>query len=229
IFIVEPDIAVRMRTALDADRSLGPEPATLSQLEALIDLYAGDSMRVLNFFGPAGTIPAVGYDKALAMNGEEAMRAFHDKAVIVGYAEFAQPEQVEHFNTVFSTAAGLDLSGVEIAATAFANLLHGSTLRPTARTIWTLGGLLMGLVCTALCLWLPNRVAFPAVAILVFGYGAIAFLLFAQHLLWLPIVIPMLIAAPLGLGTGTLWKYEIARRQRNRIREAFTQFVPKGL
>ena len=227
IFIVEPDIAVRMRTALDADRSLGPEPATLSQLEALIDLYAGDSTRVLNFFGPAGTIPAVGYDKALAMNGEEAIRAFHGKAVIVGYAEFAQPEQVEHFNTVFSTAAGLDLSGVEIAATAFANLLRGSTLIPATRTTWTLAVVLMGLVCTALCLGLPNRIAFPAVAILVFGYGAIAYLLFAKHLLWLPIVIPMFVATPLGLGAGTLWKYDMARRQRNRIREAFTQFVPR--
>jgi len=87
--------------------------------------------------------------------------------------------------------------------------------------------LLAGFICTAVCLWLPNRIAFPTVAALVFGYGAIAFLLFTKHSLWLPVVIPMFVAAPLGLGAGTLWKYEMARRQRNRIREAFTQFVPK--
>ena len=227
IFTGERELATRMRAALDADRSLAPDPATREQIEALIGLYAGESMRLLNFFGPAGTTPALGFDEALAMNDEEASRSFHGKAVIVGYAEFAQPEQVEHFNTVFSTAAGLEMSGMEIAATAFANLLHGHTIRPTTRTTWTLVALLAGLICTAVCLLLPNRIAFPTVAALVFGYGAIAFLLFVKHSLWLPVVIPMFVAAPLGLGTGTLWKYEMARRQRNRIREAFTQFVPK--
>ncbi len=157
----------------------------------------------------------------------EASRAFQGKAVVVGYAEFAQPEQVEHFNTVFTTASGLELSGMEIAATAFVNLIRGDTIQPTGRTTWTLVALLAGLTCTALCLWLPNRIAFPTVAALVFGYGAIAFILFAKHSLWLPVVIPMFVAAPLGIGAGTLWKYEMARRQRNRIREAFTQFVPK--
>ena len=227
IFTGERELATRMRAALEADQSLAADPATREQIEALIDLYAGEGIRLLNFFGPAGTIPALGFDEALAMNDEEAFRAFHGKAVIVGYAEFAQPEQVEHFNTVFSTAAGLELSGTEIAATAFANLLHGDTIRPTARTTWTLVALLAGLICTALCLLLPNRLAFPAIAALVFGYGAIAFLVFAKHSVWLPVVIPMFVAAPLGLGAGTLWKYEMARRQRNRIREAFTQFVPK--
>ncbi len=227
IFTGERGLATRMRAALEADRSLAPDPATREQIEALIDLYTGEGIRLLNFFGPAGTIPALGFDVALAMSDEEAFRAFHGKAVIVGYAEFAQPEQVEHFNTVFSTAAGLELSGMEIVATAFANLLHGDTIRPTARTTWTLVALLAGLICTALCLWLPNRIAFPALAALVLGYGAIAYSLFAKHSLWLPVVIPMFVAAPLGLGAGTLWKYEIARRQRNRIRDAFAQFVPK--
>jgi adenylate cyclase len=161
------------------------------------------------------------------MSETESLRAFHGKTVIVGYAEFAQPEQVEHFNTVFSTVAGLQLSGMEIAATAFANLLHGGAVKPTARTTWSTIALLAGLICTSLCLCLPNRIAFPAIAVLVFGYGAIVFLLFAKHSLWLPVVIPIFVAAPLGLGAGTLWKYEMARRQRNRIREAFTQFVPK--
>jgi len=227
IFTGERELATRMRAALDADHSLASDAATRAQIEALIGLYSGESVRLLNFFGPAGSIPALGFDEALVMNDEEASRAFQGKAVIIGYAEFAQPEQVEHFNTVFSTAAGSDLSGMEIAATAFANLLHGDAIRPTARTTWTLVALLAGLICTALCLWLPNRIAFPTVAALVFGYGAIAFLLFAKQSIWLPVVIPMFVAAPLGLGAGTLWKYEIARRQRNRIREAFTQFVPK--
>jgi len=227
MFSGERELAIRMHAALEADQSLAPDPATRAQIEALIGLYVGEGMRLLNFFGPAGTIPVFRFEEALTMNDEDASRAFRGKAVIVGYAEFAQPEQVEHFNTVFSTAAGLDLSGMEIIATAFANLLHGDTIRPLTKTTWTLVALLAGFICTAVCLWLPNRIAFPTVAVLVFGYGAIAFLLFAKHFLWLPVVIPMFAAAPLGLGAGALWKYEMTRRQRNRIREAFTQFVPK--
>jgi adenylate cyclase len=227
LFAGEQGLASRVTTALEQDHALAPDPAIRAQIEALIGLYAGESMRLINFFGPAGTIPAIGFDSALAMHDEEAIRAFQGKAVIVGYAEFTQPEQVEHFNTVFSTADGLELSGMEITATAFANLLRGDTIIQAPRTTWALIAMIAGLTCTALCLLLPNHIAFPTVAALVFAYGVIAFLLFAKHSLWLPMVIPMLVVAPLGLGTGTLWKYEVARRQRNRIRAAFAQFVPK--
>jgi len=42
----------------------------------------------------------------------------------VGFSEkFHQAEQTDSFDTVFSQADGLKLSGVEIAATMFANLL----------------------------------------------------------------------------------------------------------
>ena len=44
--------------------------------------------------------------------------------VFVGFSEkFHQAEQTDSFDTVFSQADGLKLSGVEIAATMFANLL----------------------------------------------------------------------------------------------------------
>ena len=229
IFAGEQELASRVRAALEADHALGPDPVSRAQIEALIGLYAGESMRLLNFFGPAGTIPALGVDAVLAMRDDEASRAFLGKAVIVGYAESAQPEQMEHFHTVFSAASGMQLSGLEIAATAFANLLRGDMIRQTAKTTWGLIALLAGLTCTVLCLLLPNRIGFPTVAALVFGYGVIAFLLFARHSLWLPLVIPMFVAAPLGVAAGTLWKYEMARRQRNRILKAFAQFVPKDV
>ncbi|GEM_PF-2910659 len=49
----------------------------------------------------------------------------------VGFSEkFHQAEQTDSFDTVFSQADGLKLSGVEIAATMFANLLEGRSVTP---------------------------------------------------------------------------------------------------
>ena len=227
LFAGTPGLAARMQSTLASGEFAGLDAAARTRISRLVRLYAGPGVRLLNGYGPPRTLRAFGYDQALAFDEKQAAAAFLDKMVFVGYAETLSPEQAEHFSTVFSSPGGVALSGVEIAATAFANLLHGDTIRRTSKTAWTLVAFLTGVICTALCLLLPNRIAFPTVAALVFGYGGIAFLLFAEHFLWLPVVIPMFVAAPLGLGTGTLWQYEMARRERNRIREVFTQFVPE--
>ncbi len=43
-----------------------------------------------------------------------------NKAIFIGHSPKFQHEQKEMFFTVFSESSGLDLSGVEIAATGFA-------------------------------------------------------------------------------------------------------------
>jgi adenylate cyclase len=196
IFDATPGLAARMQSALTADGLAGPNADVRTRIGRVVALYSGPRLRLLNIIGPAGTFRAYGYDQALAFDEEQSAAAFLDKTVFVGYAEILSPEQAEHFPTVFSSGDRVALSGVEIAATAFANLLHGDTIRPTTKTTWALIALFAGLICTALCLLLPNRIAFPTVAALVFGYGVIAFLLFARHSLWLPVVIPMFVAAP---------------------------------
>ena len=51
------------------------------------------------------------------------------RVVFVGQSELINLHE-DGFVTVFSRADGVDLSGVEIAATAFANLLDGRLLEP---------------------------------------------------------------------------------------------------
>ena len=53
------------------------------------------------------------------------------RVVFVGYSDLYEPDQPDRFYTVFTGADGVDLSGVEIMATAFANLLTDRTLRPS--------------------------------------------------------------------------------------------------
>ena len=73
------------------------------------------------------------------------------KAVFVGLSERLRPEQKDGFYTVFSQPTGIDMSGVEIAATAFANLLEDMPVRPLSPgahiAVIMIWGVLVGILC----------------------------------------------------------------------------------
>jgi adenylate cyclase len=69
----------------------------------------------------------------------------------VGLSENLRPQHQDGYHTVFSQKNGIDISGVEIAATAFANLLEDRLLTPLE---WPMHlfivfsfGLFLGLIC----------------------------------------------------------------------------------
>jgi adenylate cyclase len=147
----------------------------------------------------------------------------------VGYGELQQLEQVEHFATAMSSASGPDLSGVEIAATAFANLLRGESIRELSLVHSLAIVFLAGFLSTVLCQRLGYRAALALTLVALVAYGGIAMLEFAGAALRLPIVLPMLVAAPTGMLASFTWQYWTARRQRERLRRAFAYFVPRDV
>ncbi len=198
-------------------------------LNALVSAYGGESSRLLNFVGPSGAIPAIEFDRVLAMPepvAEADRKAFGGKVVFVGFAEAAQAEQVEHFRTVFSDSNGIDLSGVEIAATAFVNLLEDSSIRRAPLRLSALIVFGTGLAATLLCLLLTFRVAIPVTVLLTAGYTGAAVHLFSTGHLWLPVFVPLFISMPAGIFYAITQKYSDTRRQRDRVRAAFRHFVP---
>ncbi len=225
------DAAVAASLAADArETAAAVRDADLAQaIGALCGLYAGDGTRLLNPYGPAGTIAGVGYDEVLTASTQENVARFGGKAVFVGYGETTRPEQVEHFATVYSRGDGADLSGVEIAATAFSNLLADSTIRELP----ALGDFAIvfaaAFLAFLICRLLDNRVATAAVLVLAGGYLALASWRFGKDALWLPVVLPLAVAAPLGMLAAFGWKYGAAHRGRARLRDAFGQFVPKDV
>src|SRR5262245_25374039 len=52
--------------------------------------------------------------------------------IFVGYADIYHPDQPDRYYTSFAGKDGVDLSGVEIIATAYANLLSPANIRPSA-------------------------------------------------------------------------------------------------
>lgn len=227
LFRSDSSLADRVRDELHRPGHLSADPDSSAKLAALLSMYAGDSTRLLNFYGPAGTIPAIPYDQVLASSPESLSSLFAGRAVFVGFAETAQPEQVEHFATAFSSGIGADLSGVEIAATAFSNLLQDNTIRVLPFRYWLALTFLAGLLGSLVGLKLRNVAALAIIVPAIGAYGAASLYVFSHGQTWIPVVIPMFVAFPAGLLAAFASKYWIAHRQQEQLRHAFSYFVPR--
>ena len=151
------------------------------------------------------------------------------KAVFIGYSERLQPEQLDEFYTVYSQNNGLHLSGVEIAATAFANLLKDNPVRPLplpAQFLLLAGwGLLLG-CCVRLLPVLPAVTVSTGLAAL---YLVTSQLLFNQYAIWLPLLVPLLIQGPFALFLAIIWHYLEVRQERESISTAFGLYLPASV
>ena len=227
VFRADATLARRVRDDL-GHSAPGNSDAT-RRLRALVSLYAGDDLRLLNFYGPAGTIRTIGYDAVLAATPETAASLFRGRAVLVGYAELDQQEQVEHFATPMSSASAPDLSGVEIAATALGNLVRDESIRQLPFGYSVAIVFIAGLVSVVVCRRFGYRAAFGATIGGLAIYGLVAYLEFVANHVWLPVIVPLLIAVPAGGLVSFTWKYWVARRQREELRRAFAYFVPRDV
>jgi adenylate cyclase len=211
-----PRLTVRLQESITAI-----EPHRQSVLLALLEMYRGENTRYLDFYGSPRSVTTIPYHLALA----EAMD-FQGKAVFVGFSEQLQPEQKDGFYTVFSQPDGVDLSGVEIVATAFANLLEGRIVEPLAPSHHLLVIALWGMLLGALCFLLPPAGIIPVATALGAVYTGAAYSAFSNHALWLPLAAPLLFQLPLALLGGLLWRYLDSRRERRQIHEAFSHYLP---
>lgn len=200
--------------------------APAAALRSLLNVY-GDSAgsRYVNFYGPPRTIATIGIHELL--NGDAGAPDLHGKAVFVGFADGQLQEQRDAFHTVYSRDDGIDLSGVEIAATVFANLLTDGFVKRPATPAYLALLLLWGLAIGTLARALPVTVGYAVIAVLCAGYYGFAITQFGAQQLWLPLVIPLLIQAPLAIGIATLWRYRETHRQRQAITRAFSHYLPR--
>jgi adenylate cyclase len=219
-FLADPGLAERA-SALLATKPLADTEQRL--LRALLTLYGGPDSHYLNFYGPPGSVLTVPAYQVLGAS--PATAALPGRVVFVGLSDLNNPHE-DDFPTVFSRADGVDIAGVEIAATAFANLLDHRLLEPAP--LWTelawlgLFGCAIGLIARLL----PAAIAVPAAllaAILLYAGAQIAF---AREQLWLPVSIPLLIQLPLGMFMGLLLQYRDARRARANISRGMQYYLP---
>ena len=198
-----------------ADRG-GWSEQELRLLHALDQAYGGPDGYYLNFYGPPGTFPTVSAADLLAPDdpGPKGLAPpdLRGRVVFVGYQELEVPQASDSFPTAFQSRHGVDLSGVEIAATAFENLLHGETLVGLPEWARTILVLVLGCAFTlASCLGTVWR-GLVATLALAAAYGAVVFAGFVGWQLWLPVIVPLLGLLPLAIGLGLAIHYRGAAR-----------------
>ncbi len=222
-FESRPGLAGAAREQLDTAALSADSAAALA---VLLDLYGGPGSRYLNPYGPARAITTIRYDHVLqrALGVDVA-----GKVVFVGLSEPRPSEQQDYFYSVFSERSGIDLSGVELGATAVANLLERRVLEPLPLPWHLLAIFALGAAFGTLVGGLPPRRAIAAVGGGVALYSAAAYWQFVAAERWLPVVVPLLVQAPAAFAVALWWSFRELAAQRERVRTALGYYVPPAL
>ena len=127
IFENDPALAGEMVDELQRAGTPPVDDKEKLMLTTLVKLYGGTNRRFVNYYGPPHTVTTIPYYRALQLdeiNKSGQPVDLKGKAVFVGLSEKILAERKDSFYTVFSQANGVFIGGVEIAATAFLNLLE---------------------------------------------------------------------------------------------------------
>jgi adenylate cyclase len=232
LFKKSPDLASQMLTHLEKHPAPGISAQTLQRVKSLIGAYNPGHSRYLNLYGPPGSITTVSYHSALnppAGGTDAAPLSWKGKAVFVGQTESDWYKANDGFYTAFTDKTGLDISGVEIAATAFANLLEDKAVYPlnplafyTLLCGWGVIGALIGL-------HFSTPVSSAGLLVVNGIYMAAAYLHFKSSGIWYPLVVPILVQTPFAFTAGLIFKYARANTERRNIRKAFGYYLPDGV
>ncbi len=198
-----------------------------ASLTALIKMYAGDASRYLNYYGPPGSIKTLPYFQALE-GVDESVVDFRGKAVFIGSSEtVSNSEKKDDFYTVFSQPDGLNLSGVEIAATAFANLLKDESIHRALPVLNFLSVFFWGvLIAVIWFLYTPLR-AMMATFLAALVFTGFVFMQFKSSGMWFSLIVPLLFQTPFAGFSALLWRYLDSKREQKEIKKAFAYFLPE--
>jgi adenylate cyclase len=192
------------------------------------NLYNGNNQRHLNFFGPPRSITTFTVDAVLNKQLPNGF-SFKNKIVFIGFSERLQPEQLDNFNTVFSQKNGVDLSGVEIAATAFTNLYNINSVTTLGYPGYLILVALFGFFVAFIARSLSNILALLTLVAISIGYFGISYYLFSVYSVWLPIIIPIFLLVPISLFSSISWQFFETNTERKRIRKAFGFYLPDNV
>jgi len=232
---------IMMRELEDPNEPL-PNAETTERLRELLSVYRTGNSRYLNFYGPAHTITTVSYDRALRqlnpVTADGTPVDFKGKIVLIGSSEFSPYSQMDAYPTVFSQPNGRDLSGVEICATAVANLIENRPIRPIGLSTQLFMLSAFGLAAGILCFLLRPMLAVVCSVGLMMVYVGFAYDQFKLAGVWYPVVVPVGFQAPLAFIVAVLWKYRDARnleaaheqlKEMDRLKSMFLSHVSHEL
>ena len=222
IFQVDPGLELKMLLELEKTRPELAEAKDYQLLKSLIKMYGGPTSRYINYYGPPRTITTIPYYQALQIKDGKYDGKPLDvkgKVVFVGLSEILLADRKDSFYTVFSTADGIFVSGVEIMASVFANIRDDIPVKPIGLKSWVLlvflWGILLGIACRT------GRVrigALNAIGLSIL-YLVFAVAMFKARNVWYPVVIPLFFQAPLAfLGAVSIEHSHLFKEVLSKLR-----------
>ncbi len=232
-FEQNPLLSEGLLDKLQESPMVSEDAAKSKLLVSQVRMYQEPRERYLNFYGPSGTISTIPYYRILEEQAQSSGSDFrydlNGKVVFIGLSEQLRPEEKDGFYTVFSQPNGVDISGVEIAATAFANLLEDLPVEPLDPRSTSAIAVVGGTLITVLCLLSPALAAAGWALGLSLGYVAFAHFQFKHAGVWYPLTILIFFQTPVAFFTAVFWKYFHANRERRNIRAAFGYYLPDNV
>lgn len=179
----------------------------------------------INFYGPPKTLKTIPIHRVINKQENEELSWIKDRVVYVGFVETQQTEQRDAYRTAFSNELGVDLSGVEISATVFANLMDDSYLR--APKTWLMPLVVLGIfIFVATAFRFGRNINICAQAIFGTTYLMASWLLFTKQNFWLPILGPFLALAAANAACLTR-SYLVTHQNFKNISNALENFLPR--
>jgi len=231
LFKENPLLGKKMLQEIQASKILSSDVKKKRILKTLVNMYQGPDSRFLNFYGPPGTIENISYYQLIKLGqgsvSNQMKLDLKGKAVFVGLSENIRLAQKDGFYTVFSQPNGVDISGVEIAASAFANLLEDDSIQPLVFPMHHLVIFLWGILLSLFCFFLSPILAAMGVISLSLLYLAIAAAQFKHTGIWYPVVVPLFFQVPVAYFGTMLWRFFETSKERQNIRTALEYYLPE--
>jgi adenylate cyclase len=212
---------------LAAQREPPPDSCRQPLVRSLVRTYRAGPEIHFNYYGGPGTLAGPAMHEWLGPESSPFPTDIAGKAIFVGVAEYSSVQQTDAFYTVFRSRRGdTDIAGVELAAVAFANLLHGNHIKPATPVVGLVILMAFGALVGLTAFWLPVRFAITSVLFISILYLASAHYLFSKEHLWLPLALPLLLQSPLAVAVGWRLRFLQARRLKEAYRSAVEHYVP---
>ena len=229
IFESDPLIDKKIVAELERSNHAPRDENKIRLVKSLAKMYGGADRQYLNYYGPPRTFTTMPFYQALRLGEESASEHKIDlkgRAVFVGLSEILLTERRDSFYTAFSKTNGVFISGVEIAATAFANLLQDTSVKPIGTHYYIFiifaWGLLVGVICRMAA---PVLAAMGILGLVIFYFAGVQYQ-FNAYGTWYPVVIPLFLQAPLGFFGAVLWDYFETNKERQNLRKVLGYYVP---
>ncbi len=230
IFDNDTQIAQKMLKELQDSKISHVDVRKERIIKSLISMYQSPKSQYLNFYGPPHSITTIPYYHALQFRKQLVVNQnqidLSGKVVFVGSSENLSSEQKDGFYTVYSQTGELDTSGVEIAATAFANLLEDGHIKPLGFYGYLGIFIIWGMILGILSYLFPPITSALCVVVLSLLYLIITIYQFKYNNIWYPLIVPLFCQAPLAFFASRLFKYFQSNKKRRNIRKAFRYNLP---